>query len=560
MTSAERGVVLVLQALMLPVLLGMAGVAIDLGNWYLSIQRAQRAADAAAIDGAPYLPTDRASAVAVAQDSLRRNHFTGTIVKIEPVAARPDLLGVRLQSHADSAFLQFFGIRRFDFTRASVGGMLQGLKLASPNNVLGQEPQEAPTWSVGATSMGDPEFDLQVHGSAGAKHLGARWDTQSCVADPANGKVPDNCSGGRNLDYEAGGQPFTLHVDQGTTGTVTVQVYDGTEAPQSNCTDGRIAHVFSLYGGQPSGRLYDPSFYDACARDSSVPVDGSGAPIGDPSEVTTFSVLQASGGTWTPIGGCEHDFTPLTGDADDWAAALDPSTAHPPDSPFYGFHRWATICSFTIGAAHPAGDYRIVVEGTPGTTLRNAFSLRAGVFVGGTLDVGASQGVSLFAANRITINVHNGARNVVMPLVKLGPGAAGRTIHLESYDLADAKFPVESLSIVPSADSSAGGSPMSSFQCTWTPPDSNVDQQLDPCEISGGIVAARYSSRIMSFAIHIPADYSCDYQSKTGCWAMLNIDYGAQNEAASSVADTTSWKLIENGTPPRLYNADQYGF
>jgi hypothetical protein len=556
---ADGGFVLVLQAIMLPVLLGIAGMAIDLGNWYFHVQHAQRAADSAAIDGAPYLPMDPTTANAVARQSLVRNSFKGTVVNIAPVAGRPDLLGVRLRAHADSIFLQFFGIRRFDFTRASVGGMAEGMKLASPNNVLGQEPKEVSTWSVGATNMGEPEFNLHVHGSGSPKHLGARWDTNNCVADPANGRVPNFCPG-NNSEYEAGGQPFTLHIDRGVTGTVTLQVYDGASAPQSNCTDARIAHVFSLYGGQPSGRLYDPSLYDACVRDSSDVKDGNGVPVGDQSETTTYTVLQANGASWTPIAGCRHVLTPLTGDQNAWAGALDPNVAHPADSPFYTFHRWATLCSFTVGAAHPAGDYRVVVEAAEGTTLRNSFSMRAGVLVGGVFSETRSVGVSLYAANRITINVHNGAREVVMPLVRLGPSAAGRTVHLESYDLADAKFPVDSLSIVPSPDSTTGGAPMSSFGCTWRPPDSTVDNDLASCTISGGIVAATYSSRVISFAIHVPNDYSCAYASKTGCWAMLNIDYGAQNEAAASIADTTSWKLVEKGRPPRLYNAEDYGF
>src|SRR5688572_30077985 len=45
----ERGFVLLWAALMLTVLMGMAGLAVDVGNWYLKIQRAQRAADSAAL-------------------------------------------------------------------------------------------------------------------------------------------------------------------------------------------------------------------------------------------------------------------------------------------------------------------------------------------------------------------------------------------------------------------------------------------------------------------------------------------------------------------------------
>ena len=47
--SRESGFVLVWMALMITALLGMAGLAIDVANWYFQAQRQQKAADAAAL-------------------------------------------------------------------------------------------------------------------------------------------------------------------------------------------------------------------------------------------------------------------------------------------------------------------------------------------------------------------------------------------------------------------------------------------------------------------------------------------------------------------------------
>ena len=47
---SERGVVVIWFALMLIVLLGIAGFAVDLSNWWVQSQRLQKAADAGAQD------------------------------------------------------------------------------------------------------------------------------------------------------------------------------------------------------------------------------------------------------------------------------------------------------------------------------------------------------------------------------------------------------------------------------------------------------------------------------------------------------------------------------
>ena len=51
---------------MIAVLLGMAGLSVDIANWYLQGNREQKAADAAALAGAVYLPDDPARATSTA--------------------------------------------------------------------------------------------------------------------------------------------------------------------------------------------------------------------------------------------------------------------------------------------------------------------------------------------------------------------------------------------------------------------------------------------------------------------------------------------------------------
>lgn len=72
----ESGFALVLTALSMFTLLLMAGFAVDVGSWYLSASRLQRASDAAALAGAISLP-DTAAAQSQAASAFQRNGLTG---------------------------------------------------------------------------------------------------------------------------------------------------------------------------------------------------------------------------------------------------------------------------------------------------------------------------------------------------------------------------------------------------------------------------------------------------------------------------------------------------
>lgn len=57
----EAGYVAVLVAVMAPVLfLALAATALDTARWYVEIERVQKAADAGALGGVPYMPQDLA--------------------------------------------------------------------------------------------------------------------------------------------------------------------------------------------------------------------------------------------------------------------------------------------------------------------------------------------------------------------------------------------------------------------------------------------------------------------------------------------------------------------
>jgi Flp pilus assembly protein TadG len=105
----ERGVVAVWLAITLIVLLGFAGWAIDFAHWNDERTNMQKAADAAALAGAVYLPDDPAGAIAAAKSLAAKNGYSSG-VSITTLA-NANQLKVTINSTVKSDFAQVVGIK-----------------------------------------------------------------------------------------------------------------------------------------------------------------------------------------------------------------------------------------------------------------------------------------------------------------------------------------------------------------------------------------------------------------------------------------------------------------
>jgi len=124
--SRERGVALVLLALMLPVLAGMVSLVLDVGQLYEARRQVQTATDAAALAGAAYLPESPSAAVAAAIDYAARNHVT-----IDPSDVEV------YETHAANDTIRVTGVRNVGFGFARVLGMSQHDVNASAKVMVG---------------------------------------------------------------------------------------------------------------------------------------------------------------------------------------------------------------------------------------------------------------------------------------------------------------------------------------------------------------------------------------------------------------------------------------
>ena len=118
MRTDERGVVAVWVALTMVVLLGFAGWAVDFSHWNDERAHMQKAADAAALAGAVYLPDDPAGAVAAAREIAAKNGYSSGVSA--NVLSNSNQLKVTIDTSVKSSFAQVVGVGSASLSKHAV--------------------------------------------------------------------------------------------------------------------------------------------------------------------------------------------------------------------------------------------------------------------------------------------------------------------------------------------------------------------------------------------------------------------------------------------------------
>jgi Flp pilus assembly protein TadG len=254
----EAGYVAIMVSILVPALfIGLAATAVDTAKWYLEVERVQKAADAAALAGVPYLPQDLpalAQARSRALEVARRNGFdhasAGVDVTVEP-GSRPTQLRVTISSRVDNQFGSLIGVGRTTITRTAVADFTGPAPMGSPCNTFGNEPASgqgvvaapsgngsaagpggARNWSGGTGSalpaLGsglcstEPQFWAAVEGPQTGKVQGDRYQTRACESAGVH-----YCSGLTNDEYDPNGYFFVVKVTEPLVGQeIRLQLYD----------------------------------------------------------------------------------------------------------------------------------------------------------------------------------------------------------------------------------------------------------------------------------------------------------------------------------------------
>lgn len=547
---------------MLTTLLALAGFGVDFWHWNRTGARMQKAADAAALGGAVFMPENIGGvAFTTALDITRKNGFEhgagDTTVSVTP-GLRPNQLKVKITKVVHNFFGSMVGASNTTIVKSAIGEYERPVNMGSPVNQFGNDPQSGA--AHGSTRY--PDFWANVFGPRSQKSKG----------DAVLGKVcpsgTDNCPGGVSADHSPLGYFYGIEVLSGATSPLAVQVFDpafahvgdncgnnndpdggGSLAPSNLLGASQLAPNFnaSFPVANPSVRYAPASNSLYCTGDQYYNGTGEGgaapwtvyhvrAPDDTPSDPTNNPVV------------CSVEFPGYAGNLRTALTATTPQSGAPGLFVSY-FRQWYQLCSINnpkIGTYFLQVQTVTKVNGSaaPDSSGANRFSIRAGIAGNFTTNY-----ARVYGDVRTGIYANSPAANTTFYLARVLPGAKGRSLVMSFFDTGDAAA-AGTLRVLPPPDSNVGAS----FSgCTYTPPPGNstgppwgtFQATQSNCSISG-VSSATYNGQWVQFKIPIPDNYNCNYSSADGCWTRINFAF------PSAVQDTTTWMAQIEGDPVRL--------
>lgn len=574
--GSEAGAVAIIVALLTPVLVMFAALAVDVGRWYVEAERIQKTADAAALAGVPYLPQDLPAAQAAALAVAAKNGYTpsSTVQITFPAVSRPSQLAVKITSEVKNTFATVFGFATQKVSRQATADYNGPAPMGSPCWSFGNEPD-----SLGQTRPSNctnrPNFWATVHGPEVAKTQGDQFMTRSCSGGESG------CSGSTNTEFDPNGYFFVVRVtDKTKVSGITVQLYDAAYVKTGFYCDNGSLPAANAY--RPNGTAQNPYVNDARTRyapgSSSNPGtyctgDGDYSNSATTPTTTTF-VLRSPVATQNPlqapvIGSCQRQFfgwndpaslsTILDGSRPVASSITDKTRYQPQIAET--FHRWTTLC--TIPGPIEQGDYYLQVRtnrpyggssaawsSTGDNTSEdgqgaNRFAIRAQVSGDPNyVSVASIQHMPIFANDP-----NNPA--ATFNLIKVLPGAAGKYIKFTFFDVGDAASGSATVQVkAPTEATGTGINPSTDTisTCTgtnWT----NTTETLANCA-KGGIVSSTWNGKSYTINVPIPINYTCSFSNATpsGCWYRVTVSF----PPGTPLTDATTWTATLEGDPVRL--------
>jgi hypothetical protein len=547
----EGGFVVVWVALIITVLLGIAGFAVDLGNWYLNIQRTQRAADAAALAGDAYMPAyyttpDSAGNTArqIAYETLLRNHVPkedadralasedcATEYCIAGVEDKPTQLQVKVQVTVTNRFLPILGVGEMNsFQRDAIADHSPGLHITSFSNVLGGPEPDDGSGRWGPLTTANTNYWLQMGGRYTSKVEGDRFNSRNCDANPGPYNNPDVCSGGINSEFDAANDGYLFLIDI-----------------------------------KPTPLMTGTAYLDLQAYDAQMTVEYSAAACPDGTYTSPTCPGDDKYGRTTTAGLADLRFNYYP-DANDRTALTNCTRFQPRAGPVTP--SWESVCPNRV-AVDMSRSTRLYVRAYTSTEYgTNHFMLRAGLFAsatGGTVNVAASQAaVQLSGDQHMPINnqidsyVAQGRPFSSFSIAQIYSEWAGRTIHLQFWDLGDAQ--------TRDGQDSGGslflnGSPTVraalNNNCEYTVPGNNYNENnfspaLNPTAVAGStscgfpVTRQEFNGKLVKLNWNVPDSYQCE--PPADCKLMVQMDMNG------IVTDDTTTSVREPGEPIHLIN------
>lgn len=580
--------------------MGAAAIAVDTGRWYTEMERVQKAADAAALGGVPYLPYDFPAAVTEAKAVAARNGFPeGADVQINVGPGKLDSqLKVTVRAKVTNSFGSAFGADSTWVSRSAVADYKAAAPIGSPCNVFGNEPasggtvlaSKPTTGSAIPTSMtttnpllkgctSNPSMWAVIEGPSTDKGNGDRYMNATC--DPNVATYKCDSTKRINDEYDELGYFWVVQVGpEAVNKPISVQIYDpGYVNTGKSCQSLTTPTVDNLNPYVNDGKTrYAKNLSSSTTGASFCPGDNNvGTSSGSSPPTTSFLLRHQTESLdpmqGTPIAGCNKQFKPVT--STPTAAALTTPGKAYNENLAQTFHNWYELCTFIPDAV---GDYYLQARTNVtfgGTNLPNTNGISALIsrnnpnvlaalgntrnsegfnmfsFRAVTADTATQPFVSVAGHERMPIYANATNATSTFHLIRVLPGSAGQKIQFEFFDVADidSGSGAGTIRVVPPSDAT-GSITSTPFpgQCetyggkyTVT---TKIGSGLGTC--AAAVSKADNNAKLGTMLIPIPPDYTCTYSEATGCWYKVVVSL------SGSVNDITTWKATVIGDPVRL--------
>ncbi len=483
---------MVLTAMAMVVLLGMAAFGTDLAWFYLNASRVQRAADAGALGGVVWLPSQTATANSTALSIAKQNGYDNADADVDVtsgvVAGEANQLQVTVRDTVPTFFAKILGFQTMDIERSAVAEYIPPLKLGSPAGQFGNncDPNQP-----GCT--GQANFWANIHGKWTDRTMGDAYASYCVGASD----VPA-CT--QNPIARPGGYLYGIE----STGAFTVQGLD--------------LRFFNTSGGNPTS--------------DTIRTGDRGCEDWTPSAAATC-------GPTMRVRLYAPDPTPL--DLSDNAAPLCSATLTPTGQVLpAAAYTWATPNGNACWTQSGSGIYVLqITHLDPGATVDRAGLNRYSIRANGA-------GAKLFALGDFSIYNNASGTTTSFYLAEVPTYYHGKTFVVELYDAGESADNGTLQVVDPSATTFNDGECRiySRNHPTAAVPDPTWALQQT---IAAGascqetVAPGEYNGRWLKFEMDLPASYSC-----STCWWNMRYVY------PSAVNDTTTWRAYMIGNPIHL--------
>ncbi len=558
--NESSGYVAILVALMITLLFSMAAFAVDVGNWYLTAARLQKAADAGALAGVPQLPGYPANAYSIAKKFTAYNGYTdGSNATVQTsLDGQSTRLRVTVTTTVNNVFGGLLGIPQTTISRTAVADYAGPVPMGSPCNEFGNDPDSPSSGQTRGTPCNSVtgQFWANVGSPQGTKMSGDAFQDNNCTGTP-NGCTTGS---GPNTDYDPNGYFYEVTLTQPVSNLV-IQAFDPAWVSVGDLCDasGNLSGASAIPatkvgfldgpkpGDPPSAVRINPTTRYATGSTSPYCTGDVNLSGGTPM-ATQYTVRNPGPDPWNPLSfqpqaGCQQTFpgrsVPLStylntttsqyqNDTDQYDASFASNGGYTAKV----FRQWVPLCYYSYA---PAGTYLVQVKtngvGNDLAGGHNRFALRAY----STTDSTASNNISISGYNKMAIYANLPNANTTFYLARIPSGAAGQILDIDLYDIGDSTQPGR-ITVVAPPDSG-----VTFTNCTGV---GVVNGPLTNCSV---IANSSFNGKWQTISIQVPSNYTCQDNVGTACWVRLNYNYGS-----GAPSDTTSWRASIEGDPVRL--------